>query len=67
LAISFLFLGPAPFLPLVPTTTLIQIVLGLVGFSSALIMVASFLRAHRAALKLGFRDSIDTYIFISGK
>jgi hypothetical protein len=40
--------------------------MGLNGACSSLIMVSTFLRAQRAAIRLGFRDGIDTYIFISG-
>ena len=66
LALSLLLLGPAPFFPLQPSVALIQGAMGLNGFSASPIMVSSFLRAQRAAIRLGFKDDIDTYIFISG-
>lgn len=66
LALTLLLLGPAPFVPLKPSVALIQGAMGLNGFCASLIMVSSFLRAQRAAIRLGFSDDIDTYIFISG-
>ena len=67
MALSLLFIGPAPFIGLEPSVPLIQGVSGLIGFGSANVMVSSFLRAQRAALNQGFSDDISTYIFISGK
>jgi hypothetical protein len=64
LALALILLGP--FLPLKPSRSLICGSLALVGFCSALLMVASFLRANRTAINEGFQDDINTYIFISG-
>ena len=67
MAFSLLFLGPAPFIGLEPSVSLIQGVAGLIGFGSANVMVSSFLRAQRAAINQGFCDDITTYIFIAGE
>jgi hypothetical protein len=66
LALALILLGPSPFLPLKPSRSLIGGSLALVGFCSALLMVASFLRANRTAINEGFQDDINTYIFVSG-
>ncbi|RXG59967.1 MFS-type transporter SLC18B1 [Armadillidium vulgare] len=65
-ALSFLFVGPAPFFPLEPT---LPIVIGAllchgVGFGAEL--VATFGGTQREAIKRGFPDNLDTYGLISG-
>ena len=67
MATAFLFLGPVPFIPLETNLSVIQGMVGLVGFGYALVMVSSFGRAQSAALNLGYVDDINTYIMISGK
>ena len=66
LALALILLGPMPFLPLEPSRSLIEGSLALIGFCSALLMVASFLRANRAAIHEGYQDDMNTYTFISG-
>ena len=66
MAIAFLFLGPVPFIPVETKLSIIQGMVGLVGFGYALVMVSSFGRAQTAALNLGYADDINTYIMISG-
>ena len=67
MATAFLFLGPVPFIPLETNLSVIQGMVGLVGFGYALVMVSSFGRAQSAALNLGYVDDINTYIMIAGK
>ena len=67
MALAFLFLGPVPFIQVDTKLSLIQGMVGLVGFGYALVMVSSFGRAQTAALNLGYVDDINTYIMISGK
>ncbi len=64
--VSFSFLGPLPFLPFLPTVPLIMAMCGLAGTGYALIMVASFGRAHRSAMEKGFADNIATSMTITG-
>jgi len=66
MAIAFLFLGPVPFIPVETQLSIIQGMVGLVGFGYALVMVSSFGRAQSAALSLGYADDLNTYIMISG-
>ena len=66
MALAFVFLGPVPFIPVDTKLSLIQGMVGLVGFGYALVMVSSFGRAQSAALNLGYVDDINTYIMISG-
>ena len=49
MAIAFLFLGPVPFIPVETKLSIIQGMVGLVGFGYALVMVSSFGRAQTAA------------------
>ena len=65
---GFLLVGPAPFLSsLVPTTGLIQGSGAILGTGYGLIVVSTFGRSHRAAMRHGFNDDLDTYMFISSK
>ena len=66
MATAFLFLGPVPFILVDTKLSIIQGMVGLVGFGYALVMVSSFGRAQTAALTLGYVDDIHTYIMISG-
>ena len=63
---SFLFLGPAPFFDIPPTTLLIQIMIGVGGLGYALVMISTFTRAQNGALQRGYSDNIETYLMISG-
>ena len=66
LAIGFIFLGPLPFLDIEPKVGLIQGVCAAVGVGYAMIGTSSFMRANAAAMQLGYKDNIKTYIMISG-
>ena len=66
MAIAFLFLGPVPFIAIETRLSTIQGMAALVGFAYASIVVSSFGRSQRAALKLGYADDINTYMAISG-
>ena len=66
MAITFLFLGPAPFFNLPTTMSIIEGVTGLGGIGYALVMISTFSRSHAEVLKKGFLDDIETYLMISG-
>ena len=66
LALGFIFLGPLPFLDIEPQVSLIQGVCAAVGVGYSMGATSSFIRAHSAAMKLGYEDNINTYIMISG-
>jgi len=66
MAIAFLFIGPVPFIAIETKLSTIQGMAALVGFAYASIVVSSFGRSQRAALKLGYADDINTYMAISG-
>lgn len=64
-AISFLFIGPAPFLPFVTNfvTCIISLIVHGVGFAA--ILVSGFSLAHREAVAQGLPDNLNTYALIS--
>lgn len=66
MSIAFLFVGPVPFISIGTKLSIIQGMAGLLGFGYATIVVSSFARSQKAAMKLGYNDDIDTYIVISG-
>ena len=66
MAIAFLFVGPVPFITIETKLSIIQGMAGVLGFGYAAIVVSSFGRSQRAAMKLGYNDDINTYIAISG-
>ena len=61
-------MGPASFLGLsvVPSKGLIYASTFFLGLAYAFNMVSTFARAHRAAMNLGYRDNINTYLVTSG-
>ncbi|XP_037078749.1 MFS-type transporter SLC18B1-like [Pollicipes pollicipes] len=65
-AAGFSLLGPAPFLPLQPSLGVIAAALALHGVGFGAEVVAAFLDAHRAAIRSGFPDTVETYGTISG-
>jgi hypothetical protein len=68
MAIGFLLVGPVPFITtLIPTTGLIQGSSAILGTGYAMIMVSTFGRSQSAAIRNGYNDDLDTYMFISSK
>lgn len=66
--IGFLLVGPAPFITtLQPTTGLIQGSAAILGAGYAMVMVSTFGRSQAAAVRHGYNDDLDTYMFISSK
>lgn len=66
ITISFLFIGPAPFIPL-PTLLLLCVAMLIVhGIGFAAELVAGFATAHREAVEtIGFGDNLNTYAVVS--
>lgn len=64
--LSFLFIGPLPFMLLEPYKSLIQGMMALAGIAYSCMVVSSFSRAQVRVLQLGFADDINTYVMISG-
>jgi hypothetical protein len=64
--ISFVFIGPLPFIPMAKTlpTIITCIVVHAIGFAG--ILVSGFGMSHREAVAHGFPDGINTYALISG-
>ena len=64
--ISFVFIGPAPFIPMdtILGVSIASLVVHGVGFAAEL--VAGFSAAHREALAHGFADNLNTYALVSG-
>jgi hypothetical protein len=66
MATAFLLIGPVPFIPITPTVPLIQGSLAILGLGYGMVMVSTFGRSQRAAIRKGFNDDMDTYLIISG-
>jgi hypothetical protein len=66
MATAFLLIGPVPFIPINPTVPLIQGSLAIIGLGYGMVMVSTFGRSQRAAIRKGFNDDMDTYLIISG-
>ena len=68
LTVAFLLIGPAPFLTnLLPSTGLIQGSAAILGTGYAMVMVSTLGRSQSAAIRLGYNEDLDTYMFISSK
>ena len=68
LTVAFLLIGPAPFLTnLLPSTSLIQGSAAILGAGYAMVMVSTFGRSQSAAIRHGYNDDLDTYMFISSE
>ena len=63
---AFILIGPLPFIPLEPSVSLIQGVMALFGLGYGMVMVSTFGRSQRAAIRKGYNDDMDTYLIISG-
>ena len=66
MATAFLFLGPAPFLKIQTTTSLLEGMAGVGGFGCALVVVSTFSRAETGASEKVFEYNIESYLMISG-
>jgi hypothetical protein len=63
---GFLLVGPAPFITsLVLTTDLVKGVAVIIGVGYSMIMVSTFGRSQAAAIRNGYHNDLDTYLFIS--
>ncbi len=67
MAVAMILVGPAPFLPLAPTKTIMYVGAALIGFGYAQTMVSTFSRANDASQRLGFSTDIKTYIVVAGE
>ncbi len=66
ITVSFMFIGPAPFIPLPTIYEVCVAMLVVHGIGFAAELVAGFSSAHREAVRNGFPDNLDTYALISG-
>lgn len=67
LATVYLLIGPVYFMPFGTSLGLIQGCMAIVGLSNGLILVSTYGRSQRAAIRNGYNDDMDTYLIISGK
>ena len=65
--ISFVFIGPLPFVPIEPTLPLLRGIMALSAFGYGLVMVSTFSRAQLATVRHGYEKDIETYLLISGQ
>ena len=66
IAIAFLFIGPAPFIPIETSVSLCIGMLLVHGLGFAAQLVAAFSSAHTEAVASGFPDNLQTYALVSG-
>ncbi|XP_046668972.1 MFS-type transporter SLC18B1-like [Homalodisca vitripennis] len=66
IVLSFIIVGPAPFVPLPTTLPLCVIGLLIHGMGLAAMMVPTFMDSISCAVKAGFNDDIGTYGMLSG-
>ncbi|KAK8773037.1 hypothetical protein V5799_012438, partial [Amblyomma americanum] len=66
LTTAFLFVGPAPFLPIPPYLWIVYMTQGAIGFGGAAVVVGSFSMALKKAIERGFPDSLWTYATVCG-
>lgn len=66
ITLSFLLIGPAPFIPMDPNFNVIIAMLVVHGIGFAAELVAGFSCAHREAIANGFPDNLGTYALVSG-
>jgi hypothetical protein len=67
LVLGFTFVGPLPFIPILPTTDLIFGSAPMLGIGFSMIMVSTFGVSQAAAIRAGFNDDLKTYMFVSSK
>ncbi len=67
MALVFIIIGPAPYLDVEPSFGLSVASTVVAGLGYGLVLVASFSRAHRAAIHRGFDDDINSYLIITGE
>ena len=67
MAAALLLLGPAPFLNLDLTKTMVFVCSTLIGIGYAQIAVSTFARSYNAALRCGFAEDIKTFLVVAGK
>ena len=66
MATAFFFIGPVPLVPdMEPSVVSVISMVSLIGVSYALISVSTFGRCQKAAIELGYRDDVTTYLMIS--
>ncbi|XP_037280699.2 uncharacterized protein LOC119174023 isoform X3 [Rhipicephalus microplus] len=66
LAVSFLFVGPAPFLPIPPYLWIVYLTQTAAGFGNSAVIVASFSVALKKAIERGFPNNMWTYATVCG-
>ena len=66
MAVTFLFIGPVPFLNVQPSVGLIYGMISLAGIAYGVVVVSTFARSQGAAIRLGYTDDLPTYLLISG-
>ncbi len=64
---AFTFIGPAPFFPgISPSVNLAYGMTAVVGSGYGLVLMSSFARVYKTAIRKGYEDTINTYLIISG-
>ena len=66
MATGFLLVGPVNFMPFQTSISVIQGSMAIIGLGYGLIVVSTFGRSHRAAIRNGYSNDMDTYLIISG-
>ncbi|XP_077540642.1 uncharacterized protein LOC144152936 isoform X2 [Haemaphysalis longicornis] len=66
MAAAFIFVGPAPFLPIPPYLWTVYLTQGMTGFGAAAVVVASFSLSLKKAIERGFPANMWTFATVCG-
>ena len=67
MAITYLFIGPVPFLDIQPSVELIYVMISFGGTAYSIVIVSTLARSQGAAKRIGYTDDVPTYQLISGQ
>ena len=67
MAITYLFIGPVPFLNIQPSVELIYVMISFGGAAYSIVIVSTLARSQGAAKRIGYTDDVPTYQLISGQ
>ena len=67
MAITYLFIGPVPFLDIQPSVELIYVMISFGGTAYSIVIVSTLARSQGAAKRIGYTDDVPTTQLISGQ
>ena len=67
MVITYLFIGPVPFLNIQPSVELIYVIISIGGTAYSIVIVSTLARSQGAAKRIGYIDNVLTTQLISGQ